>query len=201
MATADDAVRAMRGMHTKDATKIAYEQTGIEPGFDPATGITWREDGRARYRTAPTAGGTLGLLASGSTSSQITYANGDDTLIAFDEDYDPSSLYVAGVFTAAQQARYVLRCQSCYVHPNGSGYSANTGCLLWVYRNTSDSMGALDDGTVGAAVSSTSWFMLLHGDFQLALDVGETVEVHFQNNSGASRKLNIGATLHIYKVS
>lgn len=174
-------------------------QSGIVPNtaygsvkFDAAGHAIWGGAG----------GGAVGILvASGSTASQVTYTNGADTLINFGEDYDPSSQYVAGVFTAATSARYMLQCQSCYVHPFASAYAANTGCLLFVYRNTSDSMGALDDGTVGAAVASTSWFMLLHGSFTLALDAGETVGVHFQNNSGASRKLNLGATLNIYKVT
>lgn len=93
MATPDDVARRIKQMSHKIATKVHDTPTGIPPGFDPATGITWLENGKARGRR--TGGQRLLLRArmnydvdiSGSSPVHVDFAT---------TYYDPSGLVSAG---------------------------------------------------------------------------------------------------------
>lgn len=93
MATATDAARVIHGLGKSAAESIARAPTGIEPGFDLSTGITWGEDGRARYRRA---GAGVGVWVT-STSTQ-SISNTTLTNAEFDDPplYDTSGFWDAG---------------------------------------------------------------------------------------------------------
>jgi hypothetical protein len=101
MANASDVVRALHALHSAKAEQIARQPTGIEPGFDASTGITWTEDGRARYRTAPAGfGGTVissGALLIGGTPT--TVPSDDTAAMVFtsgDVEFDDAGYWDSG---------------------------------------------------------------------------------------------------------
>lgn len=83
MATATDAARVLVQKHKEDALTIARSPSGIEPGYDPTTGITWDESGRARYRK----GGGVVVVGQGCSlnSGDQNVATGTPTILEFDD--------------------------------------------------------------------------------------------------------------------
>lgn len=109
MATAQDAARIIHGLSKAAASSIAHAPTGIEPGFDPATGITWGEDGRARYRGA--ASPSIAIAACELTAS-ILCTSGSAKRLDYDTVlYDPQSTITTGAswkFTVPSAGVYLF---------------------------------------------------------------------------------------------
>lgn len=91
MATATDAARVLQKIGAQQAETIARAPTGIEPGYDPNTGIAWTEDGRGRYRST----GGVGVWV----VSTVPQTVANTTLVNADFDlqlYDTSAFWDAG---------------------------------------------------------------------------------------------------------
>lgn len=109
MATATDAARKIHELGKGAASSIASTPTGIEPGYDPNTGITWKEDGRARHRSSS----GVGVMAR--VESFTVAHNSPDTVdftVSGGSDlYDSSAFWDAGTpdeFTFPSDGAYVV---------------------------------------------------------------------------------------------
>lgn len=150
-------------------------------------------------------GSNAGLVAAYHSNADLTYANSANTIINFNtQDYDPDSLVTTGAswkFTAAAAAWYDIHLEQGWVDPNSNTYAAGTGNRIDLYRNTTDSIAALADGGVPVTTIITTHYMLLHGQLRIELDIADTIDLHFINYSGQTRKLLAGAGIAIYRMT
>lgn len=107
MATANDVVNNLTGLHTTIAAREATRSTGVTPGFNARLGGTVTPDGRLRYVSSGTGG--LGMLALSYVGTTQTIPAGTDLDVTFTLDsYDPGSVFDNQIFTAPADGGYAF---------------------------------------------------------------------------------------------
>lgn len=179
MATPSDIARRIKQMSHKIAAKVHDAPTGIPPGYDPATGITWLENGKARGR-----GVGKRALAIYKINGGFNVTHTTATVDFADMLYDPEGMVTTGAswaFTATRADFYEVKVALSLETQAGWGTGFNSSATLFaVFENTS---------TLGNA-SGTLWLdhqyprdgdnniqVFLHGSEIGYLDVGDTLYV------------------------
>jgi hypothetical protein len=85
MATSFEAALAVASITKTTAERMDADPTGIKPGYDPATGIAWRENGTARYRRDVS---PLGFLLQYDDTSGISIASNTETRLNFNHQLE-----------------------------------------------------------------------------------------------------------------
>ncbi len=188
MANASDVVRALRAMHQGDATSIARAPTGIEPGFDATTGITWTEDGRARYRTTPSGAGAKLLSMHYKNSSQSISTSGTPVVNFDQEQYDPDGLVTTGAswaFTVPADGWHLIAPKIRF-EEIASGWSAGDTASLMLKINGSpfEYLDILDDP------QNNTLNNILEASVPFDLNAGDTIAIGMQLSTSGSKTID-----------
>lgn len=178
MATSTDAARVIHGLTKKAAEQITRAPTGIEPGFDPETGIAWTEDGRARYRGNGNRALAICKFSGGVNITHSTVILNFDSVL-----HDPNGQVTTGaswIFTATYAGWYqIIVSLSMETQAGwGTGFSTST-TLRAIFDDTS---------TLGLA-SGVLWL-----DHQYPRDGDNNIQVFLQGS--AIGYLAVGDTLY-----
>lgn len=184
--TAHDIVTGIRGLGAHSARKIAYERTGVEPGYDPFTGYAFTEDGRVRSRGARTSSGNGAALIKGSTQTILNGANADVAYGSGDVQWnDSGAFWVSGTPTRIlipSAGTYLLTqyisVQAAFVL--GSDTTPVFAALIWHHGVTNTTLSRADVYLTNTAV--------LRHDFAVVWRFGASdyLITHVENTGGGS---------------
>lgn len=187
--TAHDIVEGLRGLSAHGARKIAYEPTGVPPGYHPILGAAVTEDGRLRSVTQGVTPLIIDAIYTMSTTNTVLGDSTPKRLNFNHQEHDPLGQVTTGAswaFTAQAAGVYLFLVNAPLSIGGGVDWLAADRADLSLQGDVNEVVCTW----VGVGIAAEPGQLRLDGLRPVVLDVGDVVYAQIVQDCGTDRNVD-----------